>query len=409
MAESAPTQVPTKVARLAGIDLARGLAVLGMYAAHVGPEPTEGGIGILFRPVEGRSTALFAVLAGVSIALMSGGRHPKTGVSQVAVGLRLAIRAPLLIALGLLLTEMRTGFLVILAYYGACFLIAIPFLRLRSRALAIVATVVALVMPLVSYAIRSSVAPREMIDLLVDVNLAALTTAPPGEIVLILLLTGTFPAATLMAYVFAGMAIGRLDLADPRTCRRLLGGGASLAVVVYGASWVATDLLGGMQRVYASLAPMAQAAEMTPEEFFEAYKTNVHGTPPTSGLSWQLLTTAHTYTPFDLLACMGVATAIIGGCQLLVRRFAWLLRPLADLGSVILSAYVLHLLVIDMIWVEFHIWFSVWNFLAFSAVAIVAAMAWRRWIGRGPLEWLLNLFSNGPSKLLLRWHRARYG
>jgi hypothetical protein len=62
---------------------------------HAGPNPLDGG-GVWFKPFEGHSAALFAVLAGVSIALMSGGRRPSRAAP---VALRLA-RAPLLIAWG---------------------------------------------------------------------------------------------------------------------------------------------------------------------------------------------------------------------------------------------------------------------------------------------------------------------
>ena len=47
--------------RLLGIDLARGLAVFGMYSAHVGPDVTVGGpVGFLLETARGRSSALFA-------------------------------------------------------------------------------------------------------------------------------------------------------------------------------------------------------------------------------------------------------------------------------------------------------------------------------------------------------------
>lgn len=45
------------VGRLIGLDLARGLAVFGMYAVHVGPAPSQGGvIGFLMEPAQGRSS-----------------------------------------------------------------------------------------------------------------------------------------------------------------------------------------------------------------------------------------------------------------------------------------------------------------------------------------------------------------
>ncbi|WP_246257300.1 heparan-alpha-glucosaminide N-acetyltransferase domain-containing protein [Amycolatopsis anabasis] len=391
--------IAPRVPRLAGIDVARGLAVLGMYAAHVGPDPSQGGAGVLFRPFEGRSAALFAVLAGVSIALMSGGREPKTGLAQTRVSLRLATRAPLIMALGLWLTNLNTGYLVILSYYGICFLVAIPFLRMRAKALAIAAAVTAVVVPFASYFIRAAVAPRDLYYLLPDARFEHFGSF--GEALTILVLTGTFPAVGLMTYLFAGMAIGRLDLRSPLVCRRLFLGGTALAVLAYGASYLATDVFGGMRRIYETLAPAAARAGMTPEQYFGFHLNNIHGTPPTTTLAWELVSSAHSYTPFDFVACIGVAAAVIGGCQLLMRRCARFLRPLADLGSVILSAYVFHFIAIWLLWnADDESAFSLLHFLEFSAVAIVAAVAWKRWIGRGPLEWLLHVLSKWPNRVI---------
>src|SRR6478735_4393816 len=61
--------------RLAGIDAARGLALLGMMATHVLPtfesdaQLTPTWVGLVFS---GRAAALFAVLAGIGLALSTG-------------------------------------------------------------------------------------------------------------------------------------------------------------------------------------------------------------------------------------------------------------------------------------------------------------------------------------------------
>ena len=66
--------------RLRGVDVARGLAVLGMFGAHllvtddlvwVDPSTWTG-------LVDGRSSVLFALLAGVSVALLTGRTTPRT-------------------------------------------------------------------------------------------------------------------------------------------------------------------------------------------------------------------------------------------------------------------------------------------------------------------------------------------
>ncbi|GAA1969968.1 DUF418 domain-containing protein [Amycolatopsis minnesotensis] len=387
--------------RLTGIDVARGVAVIGMYAAHLGPDPSRGGIGVLFSPFEGRSAALFAVLSGLSIALMSGGRHPKTGVGKTKVAWRLGTRAPLLLALGLWLTNLGTGYLVILAYYGVCFVAAIPFLRLRAKALFILAGVFAVVVPFVSYFVRAAVAPRDLLYMLPDPTFDQIRQIGDlPEVLLSLVLTGAFPALGLMTYVFAGMAIGRLDLTSRLVNRALMLGGTALAVLAYGSSWLATSVFGGMRQIYASLAPAAAQAGITPEQFYAQNSYNIHGTPPTTSLAWELVSSAHAYTPFDFVGCLGVAAAVIGGCQLAGARFGKLLRPFSDLGSVILSAYVFHFIAIYLLWgtLDQNVDpFSLGRFFSFSAVALVGAMAWKKWVGKGPLEWLLHTATRWPD------------
>ena len=70
--------------RIVGIDVARGLAVLGMMTAHVGPDDhgpiPPGGFAQL---ADGRPAALFVVLAGLSLALLSGSTNPEIGRAHV--------------------------------------------------------------------------------------------------------------------------------------------------------------------------------------------------------------------------------------------------------------------------------------------------------------------------------------
>ena len=88
--------------RLVGLDVARCLALVGMIATHTLMPPFPGED----RPVwhwlaSGRASALFAVLAGVSLALMSGGPRPVRGRERLATTTGLAVRALLIAALGL--------------------------------------------------------------------------------------------------------------------------------------------------------------------------------------------------------------------------------------------------------------------------------------------------------------------
>ena len=84
----------------------------------------------------GRASALFAVLAGVGLALATGGPHPYRGRRMLATRIGLVARASLLALLGLTLGAVETPVAIILVYYALLFVCAVPFLSLGARALA---------------------------------------------------------------------------------------------------------------------------------------------------------------------------------------------------------------------------------------------------------------------------------
>ena len=66
--------------RVVGVDVARGLALIGIIAVNVMPSTTEGGELVpAWILLAGRAAALFALIAGISVALISGGRRPPAG------------------------------------------------------------------------------------------------------------------------------------------------------------------------------------------------------------------------------------------------------------------------------------------------------------------------------------------
>lgn len=138
-------------ARVGGVDLARGLAVLGMLAAHLADIPdivwsepaTWGGI------VHGRSSILFATLAGVSIGLVTGGIRPLAAPALATARWRLVVRAVALWVIGMLLISTGVPVYVILPAYAVLFLVALPVVSLRAPALLVSAGLLAAVTPFV--------------------------------------------------------------------------------------------------------------------------------------------------------------------------------------------------------------------------------------------------------------------
>lgn len=116
-----------KGTRIAGVDAARGLALLGMIAVHIMPlavlsssaVPSATWAGSLFA---GRASALFVLLAGVGLALLSGGSGSIAAPKLAGVRRQVVIRAVLICGFGLGLGMLDTNVAVILVHYAIMFL-----------------------------------------------------------------------------------------------------------------------------------------------------------------------------------------------------------------------------------------------------------------------------------------------
>jgi hypothetical protein len=320
----------------------------------------------------GRSAALFAVLAGVGLALATGGQQPRDGRRLRAARAGVLARAAVLVAIGLLLGRVDSPPLVILAYYGLLFVLAIPFLGLRARHVALLAVLAALVTPAVSQLLRDHVTPTPV--------------AEPGgrDVLKELFLTGTYPALTWTTYLFVGLAIGRSDLRRRGVAVALLIGGTAVAVAAKLASSALLGAAGGVDRLRASL-PLDN---FIAQDITRWLREGLFGTTPTTDWRWLLISTPHSGTTFDLAHTSATSAAVVGLCLLVVRYLPrWSYLPLAATGSMTLTLYTAHVLALAkgsplLLDDRLHLW------LAHVVVAAFIATVWRTQIGRGPLEWL---------------------
>ncbi|MFE0577082.1 DUF418 domain-containing protein [Streptomyces sp. NPDC058874] len=335
--------------RLAGVDAVRGIAVLGMFAVHVGPGPRPEGAGYLLVAADGRAPALFTLLAGFSLVLAQRGTDPARRPEGWASRWRpLLIRCAVLALLGLLLASLWPGILVILAFFAVYFLAAEPFTRLSTPVLTAVAGASVVAGPLLSFALGPLFGYGSSGRGLVP-EAADLTSWPGlGTAVCELLLTGAYPLATYFPYVLAGMALARLcDVRQRVMARRMALWGTAAAVAGYGSAWLATRVFGTRQRLLEAIAvhhPEASAAADPVREVLGGQ----FGAVPSTSWHWLLLADPYSQTPLETLGNAGVGCALIGLCALAARHAvgARLLRPLAVLGAMALSAYVAHALVL---------------------------------------------------------------
>jgi hypothetical protein len=343
-----------------------------MFAVHLLPGTDSDGTATWQEEVaRGRSSAAFALLAGVSLALAHGRQRPLSGSAWAGASAGLLVRCALIGLLGLLLGGLGSGIAVILTYYAVLFALAAPLLTLGPRALAAAAVLVAVLVPIGSHLVRAHLQPkRGTSPVLADL-------AEPGVLLTELTLTGYYPVLPWLVYLAAGLAVGRLALDRRPVALRLAVGGALLVV--------------GSALLSHALVRLDPARAALPENVTHLVWSGV--TPPTTG--WWLVTAEpHSATPLDLVHTTGSAVGVLGVMLLLAPLAGKALLPLAWLGSMTLTLYTVHVVAVaDGVGPRDPEWLWVAHVLA----ALVIATSWRSVHPRGPLEHLVSLPSRAVA------------
>ena len=375
------TRGRSTTARLIGVDAARGIALIGMMSVHITPRlDSAGEVSTAYLIASGRSAALFAVLAGVGLALACGGTRPPRGGAWKGAAAGTAARAGVLLLVGLLLGEFDSGVAVILAYYAVLFVVAIPFLALGPGVLLPLAVVWAAVTPALSQLVRLG----DFWQPPGNPTLASL--ADPVGLLTDLFVTGYYPVLQWTAYLLLGLGIGRLNLRALRIQAAVLIGGAVVAVTAWVTSWLLLET-GGLTELRAA---GVGSHPVSGQPLDAALQTGMYGTTPTTSWWWLAVVTPHSGTPFDMWHTMGTAAAVLGAMLLLARRLGVLLRPLAAIGSMTLTLYTLHVVLLATALPKETPDALLWHLV----IALVIAVPWRTFVGRGPLEALAASASN---------------
>lgn len=331
--------------RVSGVDAARGLALLGMMTVHVLPTISDSGqdaswAGLLFT---GRPSALFAMLAGVGLALLTGGAGRGHSGAQLAGDRKaIAVRALLVVVIGLLVAALNSGVAIILVHYGLLFLLALPFLRLGAVPLFTLAGAWVAAAPVAYWWLHNDLRSSwegfpDMWRLWHSPGVADL--ANPALLGMDLALTGYYPLLLWPAYLFTGMAIGRLQLQRTSTALRLAGTGLGLAAASYAVHlWMLFQ---------STLVPeLAARYGWSNAEIRAELMVGTFQIPLVTEDLWFLLATPHQGSTMDLIHTIGTSMLVLGLCLLVAERLRWLLAPLIGAGAMPLTLYVAHLVVI---------------------------------------------------------------
>ncbi|MFV0374527.1 heparan-alpha-glucosaminide N-acetyltransferase domain-containing protein [Microbacterium sp.] len=328
--------------RVQGIDLARGLAVLGMFAAHllwIDPfQPADPAT--WFDVANGRSSILFATLAGVSLALATGAERPFDGARMRRARVAVAVRAVIVWLVGVALISTGVPLVVILPAYAILFLLAIPLLTGSVRALWWLAAGLAVTTPW-------------LVPLW---NAMPLWWTVEGE-VLADAIGWHYPFPLWLAFLAAGLAVGRSHLLRIEVQVRLLVGGALVAAGGYGAA--------------------ALFAWPGDTYFAAVWSAEAHS----SGLG-------------EAIGSGSFAVAVIAASLLICRTpLTWVLLPVRAVGTMPLTAYVGQV-VAWAIWAQLALgdtgdivgMRALAPFGPFALVTLAGCTIWAVWVGRGPLE-----------------------
>lgn len=345
--------------RLFGVDTARGLALLGMFVAHTLYGGGE-------KIVDGRSSILFATVAGVSLGLLSGGTRPPLGALRVPPRLVIMTRGVVLILIGVAITTLiNPPIAVILDYYGFGFLVLLSVLFLPRAVLGGIALVFAFVAPPVVALITGAV---------------EFTQVPEGlQLFARWLFYGDYPMFVWFAFLLVGLILGRTELRNRLNARIAIVAGTLSAVLGYGS---------------AQFIPGVTAA-------------------------------AHSGTTAEVFGSGGVAVAVIGILSLLdsapgslrngshagaigarvTKVLRFVLTPVAAAGAMAFTLYTAQAVLLAIVRVavmQDGRWdMPDWVLPTLIIGSLVIATLWRRFIGRGPLEAgmraLVPLIARGPK------------
>jgi uncharacterized membrane protein len=388
VAETPVTPSPTR--RALGVDVARAVALIGMVCVHVLPDlNADGTMTWPFAVFGGRAAALFAVLAGVSIAFVEKrSRGHLYGRTLAADRAALVVRGLIILVIGLLLGHLDSPIETIIPYLGILFILALPFYGRSSRFLLIAAPIFAIIGPVLRHLLNGHI--PEQVDPEADYTLIT-AAQQPVAFIFDMLVTGLYPALPWMTYLCVGMVIGRQVLTSRKVALMFVGWGAALAIAAWVLSKVLLGPAGGMQRLIEatpSLTPAAIVEQLT-------YGPDAVMMPNTTWW-WLAAVSPYSHTPLNVLHDLGSAVAALGVILLLTHSGAKVFSPFAAIGAMTLTLYSAHciLLTIDVLDEErpmISVWVQVISFMLF-------AVLWRSAIGKGPLETIISEASDGVRR-----------
>ena len=360
----------TTRARVVGIDLARALAVYGMVlvnfnAAMGGKESGPWWLKVSIDAMEGRAAALFVILAGVGLSLLSGNALRTIDPHEMGkVRKKVVKRCLFLFAVGLSYSEFWPP--DILHFYSAYLIAGLFFAGRPDRELPMGALFFIFISVLLMYVFDYSTGwDFENMEYMDFWSLQGMVRH--------IFFNGYFPVFPWTAFLLAGMWLGRQDLRSASFRRKVFARAAWVFVISESISMLSLYLF----------------------EYPEVWSA-------LPGLDYYLATTPYPPTVFFVFSAGATGFIAAMGALTLAERFGearWM-RPLVSTGRMALTIYIGHVLLglgaLDLaeLMVENQpLSFILFAAAAFNVAATIFSYAWEAYFGTGPLERVMRLIS----------------
>lgn len=354
--------------RIIGYDVARSFALLGMALInftyimvdypHCSPLSQ-----FLMNLVYGRASAIFVMLAGVGISLLTRHALRANDANQLNIHRKTLLKRAFFLFVTGICFALKIWRADILHFYGVYMLAGVSLLNASDRRLWEMAglfTGVFLVMML-------------FMDFEPDLGWALVDETGSWHLATglkNLFFNGYHPVFPWTAFLILGMWLGRRDITHPVLRWKIFSSG----LVIY----VTTEVISRLLIQFLSDHPPGTTA---------------------SEILWLFETTPMPPSPFYMISASAQSMAVIMGCVMLAHApslHKWF-KPLADAGQMSLTLYIGHILaglslvhVFEVICEYEDLATAACNAAVFYVTAVLFSFLWRRYFTRGPMEFMMR-------------------
>lgn len=353
--------------RLLALDVARGLAVVGMYLQHFALNQRN-------SFVSGNTMILFILCSGISYTIMSQ-RMSEQGLSVTTFRSRILARSLFIDFIGYLILMLNGPFGVVLPAYAMLFVLSLALVHYSVRTLTILSGILFWVCP-----------PLMLIGLSLLSNAALLYDIAGGPL-----------SALAWAPVFiAGMAIGKMDLNKFGTTIKFVVIGLTILIP---SKLFSLFFLSGLRHNFENWLVQFPAYS-NPNLQIDPYAAWPMNTQP---VQWQMLFLDYPQSgaTFELLIGFGGSLILFGLLLLVEQKFRGTLKPFVAPGRVALTLYVAQFI---WVWIKAISGGVFTNFnigsIPFGDVILAVFVI--------SLGWLFYMWHNGPLESMIRWFEGLF-